>query len=158
MSESAASKLLNEYISNGIVNSDDIKLEAKKELKKIELEINEYEEKLIKRSTLKALLKMLGDPQYDGSRDKIKINTDYESKEARGFQKSILKTISDRFDRGESSVTNKSIIKDLRAYKQEADIFANIKYLGSKSIIKNENGAIVAGSNWENRESFIGKK
>jgi len=152
------SDLLNEFINKGFSKSSDIIKEARKELENIEIELKQYDQKLLRRSALKALLKSLNDPQYSGSREKIKINTDYTSKDARTFQKSILKAISERFGRGEPSVTNKSIIKDLDAYKNEADIFANLKYLGSKDIIKNDNGAIVAGSNWENRETFVGKE
>lgn len=148
--------ILQEYLSNGMTKMEDIMKSAHSEIDQINEELKTFDKLILRKSNLKAFLRNIGDPTFNGAKAPLqKVDLEFGTESAKSYQKQILEAFAKRFNSGEEAVTNRSIIKDLDGYKVESVIFANLKYLGSKNIIVNNNGELVPGENWEQREEVL---
>jgi hypothetical protein len=148
-------KILNEYLNKGISALPEMITAAKQEIEDIEVKMSKLDKFVLRRSNLKGFLRVVGDPSVNGARDKIIIETEFDTESAKKIQRSILEAFSKNWNSGNKTITNHDLLKTLDGYKIEAIIFSNLQYLGSKKILRNESGILMPGDNWDNRISLV---
>lgn len=148
-------KILSEYLDKGMTAMPEMIAAAKQEIDNIETKMSELDKFVLRRSNLKGFLRVVGDPSVNGARDKVIIETEFNTESAKKIQKSILEAFSKNWNSGNKSITNHDLLKALDGYKIEAIIFSNLQYLGSKKILRNASGILMPGDNWANRDSLI---